>query len=120
MKVCATMAKKNYAVAASRMIADNAATTAADIRKAFGLTATDASIAAQFRRYAKLYGTAAEEGVTFKFAGNDIVRVGVKLTPEQVEACENREQLLVDCYRLFGGGESGERGAKPFDMLSDL
>jgi hypothetical protein len=114
------MSKKNYAVAASRMLADNGSLTAADIRKAFGLTATDASIAAQFRRYAKLYGTAAEEGVTFKFQGNDIVRVGVKLTPEQVEACENREQLLVDCYRLFGGGDSGERGAKPFDMLSDL
>jgi uncharacterized protein with beta-barrel porin domain len=115
------MAKKNYAVVASRMVADNPATTAADIRKAFTLTASDASVAAQFRRYSKLYATAAETGVAQKFRGNDIVSTGVKLTPEQVVACENREHLLIDCFRLFGGGEAnGERGAKPFDMLSDL
>jgi hypothetical protein len=115
------MAKKNYAVPASRMLADNAAITKADIRKAFSLTATDASVAAQFRRYAKLYATAAETKVAQKFRGNDIVSTGVKLTPEQVAACETREHLLIQCYKLFGGGEAnGERGAKPFDMLSDL
>jgi hypothetical protein len=115
------MSKKNYAVAASRMVADNAAVTAAEIRKAFSLTATDASVAAQFRRYAKLYAKAAETKISQKFQGNDIVSGGVKLTPEQVEACETREHLLIQCYKLFGGGENtGERGAKPFDMLSDL
>ena len=114
------MAKKNYAVAASRFLADNPSATAADIRLKFGLTATDTSVAAQFRRYAKLYETAAEEGVTYRFQGNDIVRAGVKMTPEQVSACQERHELLYACYQLFGGGDSGERGAKPFDMLSDL
>jgi hypothetical protein len=115
------MSKKNYAVAASRMVADNPAVTAAEIRKAFSLTATDLSLQAQFRKYAKLYEKAAAEGVAHEFSGNDIVSNGVKLTPQQVEACETREHLLLECYKLFGGGETtGERGAKPFDMLENL
>jgi hypothetical protein len=115
------MSKKGYPVAASRMLADNPALTAGEIRKTFALTATDASVAAQFRRYAKMFETAAATGVAQKFRGNDIVSTGVKMTPEQVEACETREHLLLECYKLFGGGETtGERGAKPFDMLENL
>lgn len=115
------MSKKGYAVAAARMIEANPKVSKEEIRQTLSIAANDDSVVSVLKKFKEIYEKSLETGYAHRQSGNKVVSRAEKIGPEHRAKypirCAQFEQLI----ELFGGSVgTGQRGAKPFDILSDF